>query len=549
MNENRPSTRRYWILGGVSLLVATIAFAFFTLGTPDDVAAQDQRGETATVFLGDLTEKASVSGQVQAKNKAALSFNRSGTVDAVFVDVGDTVTAGQPLAQLGSANLENNVASAQQDVIIAEAELNALFAAPTGAELTSAEAAVASAQANLTNLLAPPSEAEIAAELARVDAAQANLWAAAERRDGTLQTGSEADILSAEANLADAEAAYQAAHDAWVRAADCEEDGQGGYICTTDDSDRSVAANLNLEAAAANLAAAQATLDSLTSVDDDNVNSAQASVQSSQAAYEAALANYDAFSAGPTENEIAAAEATVASAEAALDRLLREPAASTIKIYETRLAQAETNLRAAEDALADATLTAPFAGIVTTVNVAPGETAGGIAFTIVDTASYEVIVNVDEVDISTVTIGQPAALSFESWPGGKVMAEVTAIAPAASTDGGGIVSYQVHLSLGETEITIREGMTADADLVTAAREDVLLVDNAAIRADRRNNQYFVTVASRTATGETEYVEIEVVIGLNDKEFTQIISGLEVGDEVLLGQLVATSDDSIFPPSR
>jgi multidrug efflux pump subunit AcrA (membrane-fusion protein) len=85
-------------------------------------------------------------------------------------------------------------------------------------------------------------------------------------------------------------------------------------------------------------------------------------------------------------------------------------------------------------------------------------------------------------------------------------------------------------------------MTANADLVTAERTNVLLVPNRAITSDRETGGYYV---NRIAGEETS--QVEVTIGLRDSEYTEIIDGLEEGDSV---SLVEAKDRLTFgPPGR
>jgi multidrug efflux pump subunit AcrA (membrane-fusion protein) len=80
------------------------------------------------------------------------------------------------------------------------------------------------------------------------------------------------------------------------------------------------------------------------------------------------------------------------------------------------------------------------------------------------------------------------------------------------------------------------GMTANAELVTADRENVLLVPNAALTADRQAGTYTVNLVTGEADGEPVIKEVPVTVGLRDQGFTQIISGLAEGDRVLIGEL-------------
>jgi multidrug efflux pump subunit AcrA (membrane-fusion protein) len=100
------------------------------------------------------------------------------------------------------------------------------------------------------------------------------------------------------------------------------------------------------------------------------------------------------------------------------------------------------------------------------------------------------------------------------------------------------VSFDVRLTLGETELPILVGMTANADLVTAELDAVLLVPNAALTADRQAGNYTVKRVTGEEDGRPVVEEVQVTIGLRDGNSTEITSGLAEGDQVLIGKLKA-----------
>ncbi len=527
-----------WLLlaAGAVLAIGLIALVL-SRGRNATAAQAAVDGETAVAFIGNLAESATASGQVYAQREAVLSAASPGIVEVVNVSVGDTVQTGDALVQLSRSALERDFASAEQDVTIAQANLDDLLDGSPAADIAAAEAALQSAQTALDDLRDGPSAAEIAASEATVKAAQANVWSASGTLSATNDV-SEADIASARKALDDALDVQKAAHDRWVDLAICDRNAAGEWECVPrKDYPKMDAATEEVQRADADVAIKQAQYDELLNPNANSVASSQAGVGSAAAQYDAALARHEALLAGASNAEIAAAEADVASALASLDALVSGPRETDLTIYKTRLAQAETALQEARNSLDDATITAPFDGVVTAVHVAPGEQAAGPVVDLLDTNSLEVILKVDEIDVGRLQVGQQATITLESWPNVQISTEVTAIAPSAST-ANGAVNYDVHLNLGETDLPVLIGMTANANLITANRENVLLVPNAAVTADRANNIYTVNVITSAAGGTEMSTPVEVKIGLKDARNTQIIDGLAEGDVVLLGRLSA-----------
>ena len=109
---------------------------------------------------------------------------------------------------------------------------------------------------------------------------------------------------------------------------------------------------------------------------------------------------------------------------------------------------------------------------------------------------------------------------------------------------GGAVAYGIEISFYPGSLPVRLGMTADVDIVVDSAEDTLLVPNRAIEIDREANRYYVT--RQKALGSVE--RIEVRIGLRDESRTQILEGLEEGDDLVLPEVPEQGqDDERFGP--
>jgi HlyD family secretion protein len=549
MNSNQTERkRRKWLwVGGAVMVMVCLAAVFMVVRLRGAMAAQVSQvstGEIVTVTVGDLSSSASASGRVAAQREAQLALTGGGMVAEVNVEAGDSVQAGEVLLRLETAELERAVASAEQAVIIQEANLADLQTPPSAAEMASAEAAVANAEAALADLLDGPSPAEIASAEADVQAAQADVAAAYARLNNSQGNGTEAEIQAAQYDLEQAQmAATQAAEQhSTILATE-----PGGFLSADQLAEIELSARAAAVQANAQLTAAQEALDALLNGDSGSVASASAGVAVAAAQRDAAQARLDLLLQPATAAQIASAEANVAQAEASVDRLLAGPAESQVVMAEIQLENARLSLQRAQNNLTAAALVAPFDGVVTAVHARPGEQAAGVVVEMVDSGSLEVVLDMDEVDIGDIAVGQAAVVTLEAWPDEEISSEVTAIAPSATqTPGSTLVTYAVYLSVAETERPVRIGMTANASLETARRDDVLLAPNAAIQADRSNGTYSVNLVERDAQGNPTYESVPVTIGLRDNRFTQIVSGVEEGDELLVGAITA---DSPFGPGN
>lgn len=536
MTQNRKSNRKKWLwIGGGVVVVAILAIGYLGITNARARLVEEvNTGDIVTAFVGDLSATASAAGQVLPQRQADLTLGISGRVEQVLVRIGDEVQAGDVLVQLESDALARSVASAEQNVIIQEANLSELRKGASASDIAAAEAQVASAQAQLDDLRNGPSAEEIAAAQANVDVARAGVWSASAQVNQATAGASDAEIAAAEQQVAVAEQNYLQAKQAHDRTLECFTLPNGEETCPLLGAPEEQA-RASLRAAEANLAQARAQLEALQNPNENTVSGAQAGVSSASAQVAAAQAQLDQLLQGATSAQIAAAEAQLIQTQASLASLREGSSPERLATAEAQLAQARINLEEAQANLAKATLTAPFSGVVTAVYIAEGEQAGGVVLQLVDTESLEVVLDVDEIDVGSLALGQPARVTLESWPDDVIESEITSIAPSGKTSASSaLVSYEVHLSLGRTDLPVRVGMTANADLITGERKGVLLLPNAAINADRSAGTYSVNLVQTDANGVQSFESVPVTIGLRDGDYTQITSGLAEGDQVLIG---------------
>ncbi len=531
--------KKRWIgIGAIIILIAGCIFAVITIRQNIEAARaglEAQTGDVVTAVIGSLSATASATGQIESAQTTNLSAQTPAIVQEVLVAVGDSVQTGTPLAQLDTASLAFVVERMEQNLILQKATLTNLQDGTTDDEITAAEAAVNSAQLALEDLLAGPTDEQINEQEADIRAQQASVNSASASYNSTLDSISDESIASARVELVNAQTAYDNAKD------------NNDDFANADTHDA-------LENAATDLAVAQAALNSLNNgPKQGNLTNASANVSSAVANLEQTRANYDKLLEGATASEIAAAQATLAQNESSLDKLIDSASDADLAIAEAGVEQARLALLDAEENLAESTIVAPFDGLITAVNITEGEMSNGTLFQIMSN-DHQVVLNVDEIDVGDISIGQEATITLETWPDEEISGEVTAIAPSANS-GETVVSYDVTLTLGESDLPILAGMTANAKLVTSNRDDVLIVPNAAITADRQNGAYTVNliIGDVETAAENESPngrppalpateKVTVTIGLKDGDHTQILSGLAEGDKVIIGELSVPTFD-------
>ena len=227
-------------------------------------------------------------------------------------------------------------------------------------------------------------------------------------------------------------------------------------------------AQAQVQQAATNLARAQSLYDQVRGLGGSLEQDALYQRDAAGAALAAAQAQLDLVKAGATVEEIAAAQAVVDQAQAQLDLLKAGARPEELAAAQAHLDQATAAYNQALAALAEATLTAPFAGTVTAVAIHQGELAApGLPIVTLGDLSVLRIKTTDlgESDVGRLQVGQTATVTFDALPGVRLQARVAEIAPMASSEQAG-TNYTVTLDLAQTDPGLRWGMTAYVDIAT-----------------------------------------------------------------------------------
>jgi RND family efflux transporter MFP subunit len=237
-------------------------------------------------------------------------------------------------------------------------------------------------------------------------------------------------------------------------------------------------------------------------------------------------------------NEVDQAQNRVLQAEDALASLETGPDEGTVLQAELKVDRAELALEEALDELAAAELLAPFDGIVVDVDAIPGQRVGNApVITLADMANPQVQFWVEESDLSEVAVGNRVEIEFEGLPDQLFDGEVVRIDPALVTVDGSL-AVQAYADLGpSTEgLDLLGDMNVDIEVISAEARDVVLAPVQALR-ELTEGVYAVFVVQ--PDGELAMRPVE--LGLQDVVNAEIVSGLEAGEVISLGQSSAPTD--------
>jgi RND family efflux transporter MFP subunit len=195
---------------------------------------------------------------------------------------------------------------------------------------------------------------------------------------------------------------------------------------------------------------------------------------------------------------------------------------------EQQLTNAQLALRLAQDKLAGTTITAPVAGKVLSVAGAAGaeQTPGASGFIVLGgVADTAVRAGFSEADVARLAVGQTTTITLPNRNGAQVKGKVSQIDPAGTTSGR-LVRYSVLVAFDQVPTDLLLGQSANVAVITASASNVLYVPSTAVRS--ANGGTTVTVRSG---GRDESRTVQV--GLRGDQYTEIRSGLQEGDEVVV----------------
>ncbi len=338
---------------------------------------------------------------------------------------------------------------------------------------------------------------------------QANLTSAQASYDSS-QVSLQAAVKTAQANLASAQANYDSAS-----------------AKNSTNFDQLTVAKAALDKAKVTLDQAQAAYNIIAWRPDIGMTSQAATLQSATSDYNSALANYKITVAGINDTALRTAQASLDNAKTSLEQAQKNLDTS-MRTAQASLDSAKIAVEQAQRNLDKASLYAPFDGLVSAVNYSGGDTAGSTtAVSLVDLSNLQVKVQIAEVDMAKIKVGETADMTLDALTGKTYQAKVAAISPVGTVTSG-VVNYPVIVTVTNADGDIKPGMTANLAIAVDKRENVLLLPNRAVKT--QGNQKIVTVQYK---GQS--IQTPISTGLSNDTQVEITNGLQEGDVVLLNQ--------------
>jgi len=507
------------IIVSIVAIVVVVAGYFYFSGS------KKPNYEFAIAKRADIVQEVSVTGRVKPAENVDLAFEKGGRVARVYVRVGDKVKSGDLLIALENSDLQAQLNQAQAVLKEQQTKLKELKAGARLEEIELKKAAVEKAKQDVRNEYSGVADVLNDAYLKAEEAINVkidsffdyedtdNPYLTFSTSDPQLETMARSLRVTVKNNLKTWKEELNQIKDIqpieFVKLDEAINHAKS-YLATCRDlltylSD-ALEKSINLSAT---------TRDSYRSslnVARNSINTAISSVEAKQQKIAAQLAALNIpseelalLSAGPTAEQIAAQEARV------------EQALANVKNYQAQL---------------DKTiLKSPIDGVVTKQEAKVGEiiNAGINVVSVMSANKFEIEANVPEADIAKIKVGNPAKVTLDAYGEDVVFeAKVIKIDPAEVMIEG-VATYKTTLQFNQEDKRIKSGMTANIDILTDKRENVIVVPKRAVMNKNGDKIVKVLVGNNVS-------EVKVKTGLTGSEGEiEIIEGIKEGDKIIVSQ--------------
>ena len=250
--------------------------------------------------------------------------------------------------------------------------------------------------------------------------------------------------------------------------------------------------------------------------------------------------------AGGTVSAINVQEGDAVSKGDILIELTGDDLTESIQSASESLRSAEISMQNQQDNMSNYTITSPISGTIIEKDAKQGDalTSGSTLCVIYDLSYLEMVINVDELQIGALSVGQKVQLTADAVTDKTYVGTVTRVSMKGSSSGG-TTTYPITIRIDDTD-GLRPGMNANAEIVVAEANNALVVPNAAVI---RGGYVLVSKKSPSAANAVEdmdapdgYVYVKVETGVSDDSYTEIKSGLQEDDTVAYDTSSVSSDD-------
>lgn len=508
------------------LIIAVVALGVYTYRAIVKKPAYD----FVVAKKGTIIQEVSVTGRVKAAESVDLAFEKSGKVGAVYVKIGSKIFAGQRLAALSNGELAADLSKAKANLEAEKAVLAEMKKGTRPEEITIAETDLANAKSKADAVLKEAYDAALTAAGEAAVKGKNALLTLTDLQFKYFASNDQDSVTIVNAKKIAAKAMLGADNAGMMATEDISRLDGGAYGAVqdaiADPTDENIdEALLQISGALQKVKNALDTIKvttSFTATEKTNLSTEKTTIGAEISTISAEKQTI-AVQKTTNTNNIAAAEAALALKKAG-------STPEEIAAEEAKVKSLEASVASAKAALDKTVIISPIGGIVSKQDVKAGEmaTANTRVISIISDKKFEIEANVPEADIAKIVIGDEAKITLDAYGSNVIFeAKVIKIDPA-ETIIEGVATYKITLQFIKDDERVKSGMTANIDILTAKKDDVIVIPTRAVSTKDGEKMAQILV------GE-EIKEVMIKTGLRGSDGNiEIISGVSEGDKIVTG---------------
>jgi HlyD family secretion protein len=508
-NKITAAIKTKWGIAISALVVLVVAGYFiFHKGT---------KYQFVTVQRGSITESVSITGNTTPQQSVSLAFDSSGIISHIYSDLGRRISAGQVLAELNTNDLVAQLHQAEANVATQLAKLQGLQSGSRPEDIASSQAALDKAKQDLANMYTGISDTSIDSYAKATDAVRiqiSGLFSNAETQNPALtyttsNSQAQTDVINERPVIGASLNKWQDQLSSISQSDTALETLLQGEISYLTDI-RQLLNNLSK------------TLDSAPSLSVTALAANKAAVSTALNEVNTAVKNLNTIS-----QNIASQKLTVLQLQAQLNLKNVGTLPTDISAQEAQVEQAKATVDSVKAKIQNSQIVAPISGTVTKFDAKIGQLATPSVplVSIMADNGYEVDAGVSETDVGKILVGNVVTMTLDAFPNETFTGSVFYLAPS-ETNTQGVINYQVKISFDKADARLKSGLTANIDIQTKRKDNVLVLPQYAIL--QNNEGTFVETLENKTTKQNK-----VMLGIQDqKGNVEIISGVTEGEQVL-----------------
>ena len=490
----------------VVIIIIIISSIFYFL-SKDDILSFDFVIAQRT----DLVQEVNVTGRVKPAESVDLAFEKIGSVSSVGVSVGDIVSVGQFLVRLKNGEKSAELEKAKASVKLQQAKLQELVQGYTTEEINVQEVKVSNAQALLVeaqrNLVIKLNDAFTKAD----DAIRNNIDQFIDNpRSSNPQISFQVNDSSLEVKVETGRVNIESVLNTW--------------------SD----AGLEVESVKQKLTQVRDYLDDVSFVVNAltaNVNFSQTIIDGYRADVSTARTNVNTalLNISTAEEKVQTAKLSLMLEQEELELKIAGTRAEQILAQEAKVEEAQASVRSVQAEIDKTYLSAPINGIIIKQEAKVGEiiSANEVIVSIISESEFEIESNVPEADIAKIQNGDKALVTLDAYGSNVIFEAVVVAIDPAETIIEGVATYKITLQFIKKDKRVRPGMTANIDIKTDERTNVVSIPFRALITNNGKN------IVKILDDEDNIIEVEVIVGLRGSQgLVEVVSGIKQGDRVI-----------------